>query len=402
MSLRPFRTHLPFIISCFLLSVAAFSFADTTPPPAAFAGLIADIKYSQDEGLKICEIQPISHSRFRGSDFAHEDMAYVASQFVPLVSDLFQNTFFRIKSMCEPAIREGFGDLPNCFGFESMLDMEKDNFFRIRASEAPEDPSDLASYPAMVYVRRNSIADKRLFLKKYPGALLMDQGVWEPTLNKRRLNELFASDEYLSQFRPRWDNYPKKYSKELVKKIKAEINSDIYVVKPIAGTKGHGIIVCSEKALEKVLKRILKRDLSLRNHPDPSYRYWYYDKSKHFIVEQYATSDAVHPEHLEKAPYDGTLRAVFTLAYSQGEVEFQLLDSYWKLPSTALDAKKASLTDMHKSCGKEPYFAEVDADIEAEVEAILMDVMPHMYRVMLGLELEEEQAAQAGSEAQAA
>lgn len=372
------RSRFSLVVLCLFLGISSLTAAAELP--AGVTALIVDLKYSKARGVQICEVQTVSRSRFAGSDFAHEADGYVGEQLVPILTQGFERVWYGSRSIVDPGVRSALqsaGAIP----VTDLSKLEARADFRAVAKAPVADPSDLASYRGLVYMRGSKDHSLESLRKRYPGVIWVDVDVWRLTESKSEMNALFRGDQVLKNFKPRCQHFKTKYKKQLAKDIQNQVGEGLVVIKPLNAVKGRGVLILPAKDLDKTLKRILKKSVDLRRDPDPNIRYWYVCNDAHFVVEEFAESDPVRVDHLKKRSYDGTMRAVVVVTQDRGETRLDLADCYWKLPSKAL-SQSGTRTELHKSCGAIPYFAEVDAQIEAEVESELSEALPQMYQLL--------------------
>lgn len=266
-------------------------------------------------------------------------------------------------------------------GMESVEELLEDEEFVRIAAFPYEGLTKVSQYGGVLFARSSSLSPFYEFKEKYPNVVVLDEATLGHCGDKLKSSILFTFPE-LVRFKPVWNLYSKDYTPELANQIMEDMHSELVVIKPRRAAKGNGVIVCSSENLDETLEYILTGEESLLDDPDASYRYWAYDRSQSFIVESYVPSTPTPIAHLENRCFDPTMRVVYVLVHSDNQINLHRLGSYWKLPEMSLD-QEGSLNDLHKSCGKLPYFSTVDPDLDEEVQAQVRECFHHLYHIML-------------------
>jgi len=332
--------------------------------------IVVDLKYSKDRGVKICEIQPGSFSRFSGSDVL-EGKSTIENQYCSLVGKYQYSGYFihpLHKEMKKALIQHGWSSIHS---IEEMLPYLK--------LDRRGDPDNLFDYEACLF----SVNPQYILQKdpsSFPQILFLDRAILPYSQNKYIMNSLCDQVEMMKKLRPVWKVYRKGASDELIQRIHSDIPGDIVVVKPIQSTMGRGVIIVEKKDLQETLnyvffspKELLLQDL------ERSYSQYAIDTSNSFIVEEFILSD---PLYLGKdsLPYDCTMRVMAALVYQKKEANLIYLSSYWYSPHKPMDPSY-TLIQSHKAKGT--YFHEVSADILEEVKRQLFPACLEAYRYML-------------------
>lgn len=356
--------------------------------PADVSLMIADLKYNERQGVKICEIQPVIVSAFRGYDFATGEKGGVAYNVSHLLSKYFKRLWFKEGEMRDPHMRPEF-TAEGWRGFESLDSLEHEKKFREAAKREPRDARYLKHYKGAVYLRSRSMPSLEKFRRDHPGILVIGASTFGRSWDKLSIAQLLDSDPELQKLRPHWAPYKKGYSKKLRERIQSDFSSQKLVIKPLRGTKGHGVIIVDRNDLNATLRRLFRDREALADDPDENYRWWAANKNATFLVEEYVSSTSVRPYHLGCEPYDGTMRCVFALVHERGSYKVKVLGCYWKLPEAPRNSH-ADLNAMHKSCGQNPFFACVDKETRHDVKHILKRSLPRLHKLLLA---DYEQAA---------
>ncbi|WP_098038904.1 hypothetical protein [Estrella lausannensis] len=368
----------------FFLFSSAFGFAAADNNLAAdLSFLVADLKYSEKEGVKICEIQPGSLSVFSGYDFLLNDTGLVARGFCEVLERFQHKVWFINKGICDPKMKKEYL-LRGYKEKRSMKDLLASLDFRETAHHPLYDPSSLTSYAGAVYSSVWASADFATIRDKYPSMLIIDRAFIPFFSNKEGMSSLFLQDPDLMDLKPRWKSYLKQYRPGLADEIIEDMASDMVVIKPIRSSKGYGVLIVAREELDSVLKQLFFKTGSLSLHKDEEYQYWARDQSKRFIVEAFHASDPVSAPLLGGGRYDPTMRVVFFLIFNEGKMEVVFVEGHWKLPKISLDGQ-GSLTLKHKSYGEIPHFQLVEDSVLAQVESILRERLILFYKKALNL-----------------
>ncbi len=350
-------------------------------PPAAISFMIADLKYSKKDGVKICEIQNGISSTFNGDGFLNPEYGIICPNFIAAMSE-YEMTKWTIPHIFSSWQLKKL--LPNTEGWElrkHFHSIVNDREFMKAAKKIPKDPTDISSYSAIVYVQKSRIDNPVEFRKQYPGVLVVDAPTYPYWQDKYKMSELFRTS-ILSSFKPKFILCQKKYKTSLANQIRLELPCDRYVIKPRGAFLGNGVIIVDGKDLDKTLQYILKKSKKLKKDTDRAYNYWYNDKSDSFVIEQFFSSDPISVPSFNNNVYQATMRVAFLMIYDKKKITIRYLGLYWQLPFVALD-QKGSLNDKHKTNTKTPYFANADPKIVGEVYTELDKMLPKLYEQMI-------------------
>lgn len=347
--------------------------------PADISFLICDLKYSQEYGLKICEVQQGSLSMLSGDHYVTEGEGTI----IPALTRYFER--FPMQKWLV-----GLGNYPLKIalknnGWElthSLSHLFKQSTLLDSALLPPVNPSSISSYSSIIYSTPTSVKEFNANLRTYPGFLFVDAANISYWRDKYKMSVLFNCKEALKEYKADWALCPKKYDPNLAVKIQEDMPSDLYVIKPRGEFLGNGVIIVASHDLDAVLHLILEDRASLRKHPDKHYAYWYKNKSDSFLIERYFKSDAIPLNDDQNFHYDATMRMGFVLEYDDGITTFHCLGGYWKLPCKALE-EEGTLNEKHISFGSIPFFKAVDPDLLEEVSAKMEHAMLLLYEVML-------------------
>lgn len=351
--------------------------------PVDISYMVADLKYSKEHGVKICEVQHGVLSTFLGDVFLHGRKGTLS----PLIAEVFaefpltkwgvglQDVFAPLRTSLEKSA--DWKAMPN---IEILM---QDTEFIQNARLAPDNPYIIASYRGMVlFSKLPKSIDVEKFQKEHPGILVTDRPTAAFWKDKYKMSLLFTREPLLARIKPEWGIYPKQYSRTLAAQIIEEIPSDAYVIKPRGAFLGNGIIITSNDELDRTLKYILTDKTALRVNKDHSYNYWARNSEDSFIVEKYYPSDAISVQSLEGKLFEPTMRVAFIMLYNNRQIDFRFLGGYWILPHQSLE-EEGSLNDRKKAYCKAPYFAAASSEVLAEVKKELEITMPLLYKEML-------------------
>ncbi len=346
--------------------------------------LIADMKYSKEEGVKICEVQQGTLSVFRGIDYLNGTDCLVESSVVENLLQYPFRIFYKEHYIASKALRQKLANT-EAHNFSTIRSLIENDDFLNGALIAPNDPENLFDYHTLVISSPKIIPSVSDFKERFPGVLVLDQSSYPYWIDKYKMSELFKGDPILETIKPAWGLYPKVYHQDLATTITDELKGEIFVIKPRGSFKGNGVIIVEKNNLDNVLQLILRDKNRLKYEKDPAMKYWASERNTSFIVERFHASDPVKAPFLDNEYYDGTIRTVFLIRYHKKEIEIDFIESHWKLPKLPLKAS-GSLNERHKSFGEPPHFAAVPRSIQVEVERQLREALPILYKRMLGIE----------------
>lgn len=356
--------------------------------PVDISYMVADLKYSQEHGLKICEVQHGALSAVRGDLYLSGGDGIIS----PMIANFF--TRFPQKKWAA-----GFVYLPLQRSFaakewqieQSLETVLKNSTFLACAAKRPIDPYSIASYAGIVYADFDLVRNFSRYRNAYPGILFLNAATFPYWQDKAKMNTLFDLNDELKQYKADWRLYPKNYDTQLSATIQKDIPSEFYVIKPQGEFSGHGVIVVAREDLDNVLHMILKPAASLAKHTDKKYAFWSKHKEDTFIVEKYYSSDYVAfllpligsgLHGIEEYHYDGTIRFVFILHYDKGVMSYHGIGGFWKFPVKALE-QEGTLNEKRTSCGKPPLYSVLDPALLVEINAQMEKAMLLLYEIML-------------------
>jgi len=362
------------------------------PFPADISFCIADLKYD-GQRIKICEFGDGMRSMFYG-----HDQLYEKGKIWTLFWHFLQQTntpvwFLGAKPPKTRAGEMALGTLQKMSisrFVDKVANIENHKMFPKKTRKKNIAAQSLSESGGVV-IFKNSFTPSFFvseFVRKYPGFIFLDSSTKKYISDKYETDKLFQ-DPNLQPFRPRCKAYPKKYASDLAETICSDLQSKIYVIKPINAAKGDGVIMVEKKDLEKTLKLIVLKDpLPLALSQDSSYTYWKNDRNPLFLVEEFVGSK---PLVVEEKVYDPTMRVIFVLYNDNGLAQVQFLGAYWKLPAKSLD-QKGTLTELYKSkiSGGKICSVKVSPEDYSMVTTLLEPMLCTAYIKMLSLAYPQE------------
>jgi len=323
---------------CFCLAVSA---------TADVSYLVADLKYSEKHGLKICEVQHGSLSALQGDLHLTGGDGTIS----PKIADFFAR--FPVKKWAVGLIYE---PLKKC-----LVARGWDVAHSINALSS--------SGTGIVYGDFDVVHHIGAYRTAYPGILFVNATTFPYWKDKYKMNALFDLNEELKPYKADWRLYPKKYDAQLSKKIQQDMPSELYVIKPRGEALANGVIVVKSTELDAVLKTILISS----EHP-----YWRKNKDDSFLIEKYYESDYLREGALH---YDATMRIVFILQSEKGKTTYHGMGGFWKLPAKALE-EEGTLNEKRISACKPPFYRAVDRELLMKIDAQLGKAMLLLHQQM--------------------
>lgn len=283
------------MLKCALVFVCLFmtSLEATSKYPVDISFLVADIKYSKEYGIKICEIQQGILCNFKGDLHLNGESGIIQFNFFRVLSN-FPIKKWAVVTRVTSNIDKSKIDEANNWDIKEDYSFITDELEAYAgAKKQPKNPTDISSYYGMVYARADNIRQYQAFQEKYPGIVVMDAASFPYWIDKYKMSELFNRNTILSAIKPEWRLYPKKYTETLAQNIIDDIQSDWFVIKPRGSFLGNGVIIVSQENLNSTLKYILHKSDELKNNSNKAYKHWYKDPFDSFIVEKFYPSDLI-------------------------------------------------------------------------------------------------------------
>lgn len=363
----------------FIFSLSLKLEASQYPVDVSF--LVADLKYSKEQGVKICEVQHGTLSTFRGDRFLNDGNPVIANKFIDHMSQYYEKSWGLLYGISENDIRSRLQNHPSWEMKRQFKDLINDPEFQQQSKANVLDPFDLASYHGFVFFRKDTVKELEEFRRNYPGVVVVDAATHSYWIDKYKMSELFKRNSELATFKPRWNLYSKKDLPGLSHKIIQDLGGEVFVIKPRGAFLGNGVIIVSAEELDKTLRYIFGHSKELKKDTDRSYSHWYKDPFDTFLVEEFVESD---PVVVDEKVYHPTMRAAFILTYNKGEIDVDILWCYWLLPYLQV-GEKGSLNELYKAYCSVPFFTKVDQTTRQSVEDELQVALSLLYKEMLHL-----------------
>lgn len=293
-------------------------------------------------------------------------------------------------------------------GFSSLYDLERSPFFKsVIQQKKAFDSRDIQSYKGILVFKYRD--DRELthynalesFKKRHPDVLVLDDSSRPYAANKELFNLVFDEEDLL-KYRPKAGTFDKIYSPRVVNEIKSSFDANLFVIKPVNSGMSNGVVVVSRDMLDKSIKRI-SREVATVHADGFNYRpvdtvtwdYWKGDRNKKFLVEEYVESKLIQ---VGDDMYDPTMRVIFALQHDKGEIKWELLASWWKLPANPIDADctftekcvskfRSDLKELSRK------HLTVSSDDLVVLRNLLDDVLPKVYCKMLKVRKEMKRRA---------
>ena len=364
-------------------------------PPVDISVFMIEVKCDDKQRIKICEIQPACQSFFSGCDYVYQREGMIGFNISRLLSQ-FGSSLWLMESciihepMKTQLLANGWKAFPKTRETplsNELLDMAKQTVF---------DPYNILNYHLIVYGRLPRQTDKEKFHEQYPGIILIDRSSISYWNDKYAQTTLFNGNPVLEQIRPKWGLYPKKYSKDLAKKIKAEINSDMLVIKPRKGYNGNGVIIVEQKNLDATLQTILHADSRLEKNPDRGYNYWPKDTFTTFLVEEFVKSNPIEVPEFHNQLFDVTIRLAVAMIYQEQMLQLHFLGDYCDLPDKSLN-EAGNFNEKHKTSLSISQTIKVPPAMREKIQEQLTKPLLMMYKRMLGFDLDQLEEGLASS-----
>lgn len=371
-------THIAtLVLTCFFYTVQA---VEKYPVDICF--MIADLKYSAMQGVKVCEIQQASLSLFNGDTFRCAQEESIHQELLRTLSVYNQNGWVVANGIADKNVVSSLVSSSFWKNSSDLIALVSDPSFRYQAQQEVADAHDISSYAGFLYSNGSHLCVIDDFETRFSSMIVIDKSSFPFWIDKYRMTQLFAEDEHLSRFKPKWGNYTKVYTKELAAKIADDLQCDTFVIKPRGEFQGNGVIIVQKHKLDEVLYYIITKKGVLAESKDPAYASWKNDSFDSFIVEEFVTSDLITIAHLENKIYQPTMRVAFLLVYNKGCHEVHFLGGYWKTPSVSLD-EEGDFMEKNKDVCKPPYYCAVESATMQAVQQELSVALPLLHEKML-------------------
>lgn len=350
--------------------------------PVDVCYMVADLKYSAKQGVKICEVQQASLSMFNGDTFRSPEEESIHKGLLRTLSTYHKNGWIVDEGMADKKLVATLAHSPGWHHPKDLIALFSDQNFKDKAKKRAKDSYDLSSYQGFLYVNWSHLSVIHDFEQRLPGMVVIDKSSFPFWIDKYRMTQLFAKDERLAAVKPRWGNYKKKYTKKLAARIVNDLGCQTFVIKPRGNFMGEGVIMASKYYLDEVLRYIINKDGPLAKSKDSAYAAWQHDHFDSFIVEEFVASDPIALPHLGNRLYQPTMRVAFLLAYHKRLHRVHFLGEYWKTPEVSLD-DEGDFMHQNKDICEPPYYLAVDVKTKQKVQDVLGKTLPLLHRKML-------------------
>ncbi len=374
-----YTTVLMLLFTCIFHSILA---TETYKYPVDVCFMVADLKYSAKQGVKICEIQQGSLSVFNGDAFRDPVDGSIYKNFLHALSLYNQNGWVVADYIADKNLVSALASSPLWQTPKDMIALLSDSSFTYRAKQPVKEINDLSSYQGFLYQSWSYLSAIFDFEDRFSGMVVVDKSSFPFWGDKYKMTQLFADDEVLSTFKPKWGSYKKIYSKELAEKVAEDLQCDTFVIKPRGECLGNGVIITSRQNLDDVLFYIITKSGQLADSQDPAYVVWKQDPFDSFIVEEFVISDPIAVPHLGNKIYQPTMRMAFLLVYHQHCHHVHFLGGYWKTPSLSIE-EEGDFMQKNKDICEPPYYCAVDPKTMESVENDLLIALPLLHSKML-------------------
>jgi hypothetical protein len=352
-----FRTILVLLFACIFHSVHT---SEKYPVDICF--MVADLKYNTKQGVKICEVQQASLSLFNGDTFRNPQEESIHKELLRTLSLYHEKGWVVDNCMADKNVISTLASSSFWHSSKDLIALLSDPDFMHQAKQPVIDIYDLSSYQGFLYINWSHLCALYDFEKRFPGMIVLDKSSFPFWIDKYQMTQLFAQDELLATFKPKWGNYKKNYTKELATQIACDLQCDTFVIKPRGEFLGKGVIIIKKENLDEVLEYIITKEGALAHSTDPAYTAWKKDTFDSFIVEEFVTSDPIAIPHLENKIYQPTMRVAFLLVYHKQCHHVHFLGGYWKTPPLSL-YEEGDFMQKHKDICKPPFYCAVDEKI---------------------------------------
>lgn len=317
--------------------------------PAHILFGIVDLKFTEDEQVKLLEFGEGINSNFLGYD-----RLYSSNDNTKKMLNLFK------KELSQYSILEA--TLPDAIRSSG----------NVHVLTPPS--RELKDYSTILIPlhSKEKITKSAKYLSK--NILILDGSVsWQMVAGNKYVMHQLVDTGWYSKYRPRCKAYPARYEDSLAEKIKKSIPTEIYVLKAPNLSKGEGVIIVNANDLDRVLRDLLCDD---GNQPK-EYKDWLSKGPQIFLVEEYCQSKEFK---LGNQRYDPTMRVAFIITVDKGCATFKPLGCYWKLPKEPLNSK-GMLKDRMVSQITEQGLgsAKVSSEEEKKVYKQLASFLPALF-----------------------
>lgn len=340
--------------------------------------MVADIKYSQERGVQICEVQHGIDSVFKGELFSNQGFSLITENFVEFFSS-FDFSYWMFKDdINDPGLTETLLQT-NWIPLSHPSELDITSFKSKISSKKIKDYSGfvLSKSKTLKKIQPSRISTSLIFV---------DQGILPIRKDKYFASLCFKGDPILESCKPKWNIYKKKYHKKLANQIIQDLQCAQYVIKPRGRFSGNGVILVDRQKLDSTLKYILNKSKKLKNDPDRAYRAWYNEKMESFLVEEFVPADPIIVPHLESKPFYPTIRIAFLGIYEEEKHKIHFLGGYYCLPEKSF-VDEGDLHQKYKASLETIHSAKIDEETYHLVTEQLYEPLCLFYKKAMAFEL---------------
>jgi hypothetical protein len=354
--------------------------------PVDVCYMVADLKYNQRDGVKICEVQQASLSLFNGDTYRElPEEQSIHRELLRVLSSYNKNGWIVSDGIADQRLISTLASSPTWQNPKDIMALFSDKAFRDNAKLPPTDAHDLSTYQGFLYINWAKLSVIYDFETRLSGLVPIDKSSFPLWIDKYRMSRLFVEDETLADIKPGWGNYEKVYTKNLANRIAKELGGETFVIKPRGNFMGKGVIIVQKRDLDETLRYIVTKEGPLAERKESAYRAWKHDTFDSFLVEAFIVSDPIRLPHVGNKRYQPTMRVAFLLVYNKGQHNVHFLGGYWKTPEVSLD-DDGDFMQKNKDICEKPYYLAVDDKTMKEVQAKLRVALPLLHGKMLGFQ----------------
>jgi hypothetical protein len=364
---------------------------------------IADIKYS-DGSLKILEFGEGTLSKFKGFDSIYGTGAML-SRIYKFCAEECKQLFVVDHDLEFPNKRTAAG-YPMLLKKHAVVYYSRDDMLSVPKNNTKAEGAGEGAQLLVLQSRRASHKRIQNINAVYPSMRVANAAISPFVNNKKQTDKLFTKE--LRDYRPYTAVVEKRDAQNQVAAILEACPAKYFVLKPIASSRGIGILFAHRDQLELMFKKLfsnygLKSIVGkIKKIIDPhgtsilsksnNVKFWQYNTDTHFIIESCESSKAVT---VDNKSYDATLRLSYGLIHKDGYVEAKAIGYYWKLPRLSLDTK-GSFTNKKLSrigASNKNSAAALAPEDETAVTALMLPILNNVYTKMI-LHAEKQSSAE--------
>ncbi len=369
----------------------------TVDLPADISFVVADVKYDNGK-LKFCECGDGIYMSFRTAQVRlNNNVQHVVSPYWGIFWNYLAQFNLPIwlignAHQAEAMAVEELKKVGGC-ALKNLSQLEEQTSFKKQCCSEFAPSSKISNYKGIIVFRAHKEGERegkkyKEFQRKHPEFLYVNATARKHFKRKDRTYRLF-SEANLTQYIPRFKIYPAIYSDTLAEQIAADLDTNMFVLKPPFNSLSNGVNAVDNQGLDSLLRLILKDKNKIAPRSHRSLAYWRRTNEKNIVATEYVPSRTIVKDG---KLYDPTMRIVFMMHQDNNTLSITPITGFWKIPVKSLNDKDATLTDKHITIAHAgAYYSGilVDKDDWNSVEQTLKDILPELYLTMLELELEK-------------